>query len=264
MPTVDVLLHGYRFGTDSGIPGFCSIILVTGEKRTLVDVGHVGRRTAMLAALERRGLTPADIDVAVMSHAHWDHNQNFDLFEQAPLLMHSWERKYAKRPHRNDWSTPKWTGDMIESHPSIQEVEEGFEIEPGVRVLHTPGHSAGSICLLVETDQGKCVLTSDVLLFANQALSRTHPVVFWNQEQAIKSLDRVIEEADIIYPGHDQPFRLVDGEVRYEEPMRLTITGVSPEEPGLTFAPPGGAPSVWIMPGIEEQTVESLGVAPTS
>ena len=50
----------------------------------------------------------------------------------------------------------------------------------------------------------------------------------------------MLDEADIVYPGHDQPFRLVDGEVRYEEPMRLTITGVSPDEPGLAFAPPSG------------------------
>ena len=188
-------------------------------------MGHVGRRVVLQEALDKRGLSPTDIDVLVMSHAHWDHNQNFDLFEHAPLLMHSWERKYAKRPHRNDWSTPKWTGDMIESHPRIQEVEEGFEIEPGVRVLHTPGHSPGSICILVETDQGKCILTSDVLLFASQALSRKHPVVFWNQEQAIRSLDRVIEEADVIYPGHDQPFRLVNGEIEYMEQMKLNITG---------------------------------------
>lgn len=263
MPTVDVLLHGYRFGTDSGIPGFCSIILVTGEKRTLVDVGHVGRRTAMLAALERRGLTPADIDVAVMSHAHWDHNQNFDLFEHAPLLIHPWERRYAQHPHRNDWSTPRWTGAMVETHPRLTEVDEGYEIEPGVRVIHTPGHSPGSICLAVDTEEGRCILTADVVLNAMQATTRKHPIVFWNERQADKSIARVLDEADIVYPGHDQPFRLVDGEVRYEEPMQLTITGVSPDEPGLTFAPPGGAPSVWIMPGIEDQTVESLGLAPT-
>ena len=258
MPKLDVLLHGYRMNTQQGIVGFCSIILIEGRKRTLVDVGHVGRRVVLQEALDKRGLSPEDIDLLVMSHAHWDHNQNFDLFEHAPLLMHSWERKYVRHPHRNDWSTPKWTGAMIERHPRIQEVEEGFEIEPGVRVLHTPGHSAGSICLLVETDQGKCILTSDVLLFANQALSRKHPVVFWNQEQAIRSLDRVIEEADVIYPGHDQPFRLVNGEIEYVEQMKLNITGVAQDEPGLEFTTV--APSYYVMPGIEEQTPGSLGV----
>ncbi len=67
---------------------------------------------------------------------------------------------------------------MLERHPTILEAEEGYEIEPGVRVIHTPGHSPGSVCIVVDTDEGRCVLTEDVLLFAGQALTRTHPVVF--------------------------------------------------------------------------------------
>jgi len=41
-----------------GIVGFCTVLLIEGKKRTLVDVGHVGHHTALLAALEKRGLTP--------------------------------------------------------------------------------------------------------------------------------------------------------------------------------------------------------------
>ncbi len=106
MATLDVLLHGLNFRSDVGLIGFCSIVLITGQKRILVDVGHVGRRTVLEEALSRRGLTPADIDVTVMTHAHWDHNQNFDLFYNAPVLIHGVERKYAHKPHRNDWATP--------------------------------------------------------------------------------------------------------------------------------------------------------------
>ena len=51
MPTVDVLLHGWNFRTDVGAMGFCSIVLITGEKRIIVDVGHVGRRTFLEQAL---------------------------------------------------------------------------------------------------------------------------------------------------------------------------------------------------------------------
>ena len=100
-------------------------------------------------------------------------------------------------------------------------------------MIHTPGHSPGSVFIVVDTDEGKCVLTEDVPLFAGQALTRTHPAVFWNEQQAIKSIDRVLDEADIIYPGHDQPFRVVKGKIEYVEQMRLTITGVSKEGPGL-------------------------------
>ena len=257
MPTIDVLLHGYGFRTNVGIPGFCSIVLVQGQKRTLVDVGHVGRRTFLEAALQERGLTPADIDVTVMSHAHWDHNQNYDLFEHAPLLIHPWERKYAKRPHRNDWATPQWTGAMIEHQPIIQEVEEGYGIEPGVRIIHTPGHSPGSITVLVETDGGLCAITGDVLHYSSVALTRRNPLVFWNEKDATHSIERIMESAEIIYPGHDQPFRMVQGKVEYVMPLKLTIAGLQPDTPGVSYdSTPRPA---WVMPGVEAQTVESLG-----
>lgn len=257
MPTIDVLVHGYNFRTNVGIPGFCSIILVQGQRRTLVDVGHVGRRIFLEAALQERGLTPADIDVAVMTHAHWDHNQNYDLFEHAPLLIHPWERKYAHRPHRNDWATPGWTGAMIDHHPTIQEVGEGYEIEPGVRILHTPGHSPGSISVLVETKEGLCALTGDVLHYSSIALTRRNPLVFWSEEEATRSINRILETADAIYPGHDQPFRVVQGNIEYLVPMKMTISGVRPDDPGLAFDT--SPRPVWIMPGIEEQSVQSLG-----
>ena len=257
MPKIDVLLNGSPLRTTEGVVGFCSVVLITGQKRTLVDVGHVGRRTALQEALEQRGLTAQDIDLTVMSHAHWDHSQNYDLFTHAPMLVHPHERKYAHHPHANDWATPAWTGAMLEFQPDIQEVDEGYEIEPGVRLLHTPGHSPGSLSVMVETDDGLCAVTGDVLHYANVALTRRNPLVFWNEKEATQSIDRLLGEADLIYPGHDRPFRVVKGEIEYLIPLKLTITGVSPDDPGVSFET--GPRPVWIMPGIEQQTIDSLG-----
>ena len=205
MPTIDVLLDGYPLRTDVATPGFCSVVLVQGQKRTLVDVGHVGRRTFLQEALKQRGLTPADIDVTVMSHAHWDHSQNFDLFDHAPMLVHPLERKYAHKPHHNDWATPRWTGAMIEFQSRVQEVEEGYEIEPGVWLMHTPGHSPGSIAVMVETNDGVCAVTGDVLHYSNVALSRVNPLVFWNEEQATRSIDRIVGGRGCHLPGPRPP-----------------------------------------------------------
>ena len=251
MPKLDVLLHGSPLRTDVGIVGFCSVILIEGQKRILVDVGHVGRRSALLNALAQRGLTPEDIDITVMTHAHWDHGQNFDLFQHAPMLIHPWERRYAHHPHRNDWATPAWSGAMIEFQPQVVEVEEGYQLEPGVTVLHTPGHSPGSVSLLVETDDGQCAITGDVLHYATVALTGQNPLVFWNEADARRSITRLVAASDLIYPGHDRPFRLVQGEIEYLAQPRMTVAGLDPNDPSITFDHSPRA--IWIMPGIEEQ-----------
>ena len=256
MPTVETLLHGYSINADSGSFGFCAITLVRGEKLTLVDSGHVGRRRFLVSELAARGLTPADIDVTVVTHAHWDHAQNFDLFD-APLLIHTHELKYARKPHENDWATPRWTAAMLEFESRVEQVEEGYELEPGVRIMHTPGHSAGTVAVIVDTDAGTVAVTGDGIQSAQVALSRTNALVFWSEADARRSIDRVLETTDTVYPGHDIPFRVLKaGGVDYLVPKQLTLTGITPEEPGVTLDPTP-RPS-FVMPGISGQTLERL------
>ncbi|WP_240139888.1 MBL fold metallo-hydrolase [Streptomyces sp. MUM 178J] len=259
MPTVDILLPGYAIDTDQGYPAFCGVFLIrgragTGERRNiLVDAAHVGRRPFLWEALASHGLAAPDIDTVVLTHAHWDHVQNIDLFPHATLLIHAAERRYAHTPHANDWATPSWTGLLLEQLP-IREVRDGHEVIPGVHILALPGHSPGSVGVVVETDAGRSVITGDALHFAQVARTRRNPLVFWDVEQAVRSIDRVVDLADVIYPGHDRPFRLTSRrEIEYVEPFCLTVTGLRPDARGLTFADRSEHGTEWIMPGIGGQ-----------
>ena len=252
MARIDILMEGYSFQTNVGIVGFCSVFLVEGGgRRILVDTAHVGRRTYMQAQLAARGVDPRSIDAVVMTHAHWDHVQNWDVFDHAPILLHRTEWRYCQRPHRNDWATPLWTGDAFRQ-ARIEEVEEGYELLPGCRIIDLPGHSPGSIGVEVETDNGLAIITGDALHFASVALTGENPLVFWDERLARASIQRVVQRADIIYPGHDQAFRLVNGRIEYLSPFRVTLLDLTPDRPGLAFEPSPARP-VWIMPGIEQQ-----------
>lgn len=257
-PTVTVLMEGYAFSTSAGHPAFCSVFLIEGPdaegvlRRVLVDPAHVGRRPLLWEALAERGLEATDIDFVVLTHAHWDHVQNIDVFSHAPLLLHPDEYRYTLQPHQNDWATPSWTR-LILDEMEVREVEEGDVIIPGVGVVDMPGHSAGSIGITVETDAGMAIVTGDALHFAGAALTQKNPLVFWDPEQANASIARVVELGDIIYPGHDQPFRLTkEGEIEYLYGPSITIVGFEPDTPGVRFE---GMTSfgLWVMPGIEEQ-----------
>jgi glyoxylase-like metal-dependent hydrolase (beta-lactamase superfamily II) len=254
MPTVEMLMHGISLRTNLGSFAYCAITLIRGQKTTLVDSGHVGQRAFLINELKERGLTPSDIDVTVISHAHWDHAQNFDLFDSAPLLIHTNELRYARKPHRNDWATPRWTAAMLEFESKVQQVEEGYEIEPGVRIIHTPGHSAGTVAVVVETPDGPVAVTGDGIQNSEVALSGINPLVFWSEADASRSIARITEAAQTIYPGHDRPFHLLEGRANYLEPKRFAIMGLDVEEMGVSIdATPRPAS---VMPGIEEQTLD--------
>jgi glyoxylase-like metal-dependent hydrolase (beta-lactamase superfamily II) len=104
----------------------------------------------------------------------------------------------------------------------------------GVRVLHLPGHTAGSIGLAVDTDDGVGVLSGDAVAAAPDALARMCPNVFWDAGQADAANHRVVDLADVVYPGHDRPFRVTaPDQVEYlteTRPITVTIGGVPAAE----------------------------------
>jgi glyoxylase-like metal-dependent hydrolase (beta-lactamase superfamily II) len=258
-PTVETILDGYRLGTDQGSVAFCSVNLVQGIdeqgslRRILVDTGHVGRRPDLDAALRERGLTRDSIDVLVCTHAHWDHIQNLDMFPRAEVVLHPDERRYLRRPHRNDVATPEWTDTVVSRYEDrVKLAEEGTRLLPGVEVVAAPGHSAGTIALAVATADGIAIIAGDAIQNSTVALERRNALVFWNEQQANQTVDKLLAIGDLIYPGHDLPFRVnPDGTSEYLHDLELTITGLLPGEPGLTFAWPEFKPQ--IMDGVAEQ-----------
>jgi N-acyl homoserine lactone hydrolase len=230
MASVEVLLRGSAVTTTEGNFAPCAVYLVRGRdddgnQRVIVyDFGHAGRRMKLMRALERRGIDPRSVDLAVVSHAHWDHIQNVDLFSSAQIVVDPIELDYASAPDETDHATPSWSGLLID-RSRVRAAVDGEELLPGVRVIRMPGHTPGSIGLAVETDDGVAVLSGDAIASAPAAVRAWCPNVFWDPDEADQSVARILELADTIYPGHDRPFRLVGGEVQYLTDLRaMTIT----------------------------------------
>jgi N-acyl homoserine lactone hydrolase len=209
--TIRTVLRGHSLTLTEGSIGFCAVYLVTTPgARILFDTGHVGRRRALLRALAGLELTPADIDVVVLSHAHWDHVQNADLFAGSTVLVHADEPAYAESPGAGDLVTPSWTGVLLR-HVGVATVADREPLATGVHTLHLPGHTAGSLGLTVETPQGRHVLTGDAVSSAAALRRGQSSVVHHDAEQARVSVERVARLADTVWPGHDRPFAVTAG-----------------------------------------------------
>jgi glyoxylase-like metal-dependent hydrolase (beta-lactamase superfamily II) len=148
---------------------------------------------------------------------------------------------------------------MLEFESRVQQVEEGYEIEPGVRIMHTPGHSAGTVAVIVDTDNGPVAVTGDGIQSAQVALTKQNALVFWSEKDARQSIERILAATDMVHPGHDNPFRLLsDGRFEYVVPKQLAITGLDVTDPGVVIDRQPRPPEV--MPGIETQTLVRLGL----
>lgn len=229
---VTTLLNGYLMTSDQGNPAFCAAYLVEGEgRKVLFDCGHVGRRRMLLSALAWCGIGPTDIDAVVLSHGHWDHIQNVDLFERAQVFLHADELRYLRAPSRSDLGTPRWAPAVLDGL-DVRVTGDRDQLFPGIAVVHLPGHTPGSIGLAVTTDAGVAVLTGDAVPTADVLLSRRSLGVPLDAGKAAASIERVADFADIVCPGHDRPFRITPtGEVEYQaDAVPVVFRVPDPEE----------------------------------
>ena len=159
MTDIDVLTYGFSLVSDQGPFGFSTISLLTvGDQHVLVDTGPASRRTMLVKTLQARGLAPEEIDLVVLTHMHWDHCANADLFPNARVLVHPKEIDYANNPRRGDHNVASYFSDML-SRLRVEPISDGDRIVEGVSVMDTPGHTKGHVSVAVSMD-GRDVLVS--------------------------------------------------------------------------------------------------------
>ena len=238
MADIEVLTYGFSFNSDQGPLGLSTNTLVTvGNQTIVVDTGPSSRRKWLHEALEQKNLAPEDIDVVILTHMHWDHCQNTDLFRNARILVHPTEMDYARNPNRADHASAQYMADMVDKM-KLELVSEGDKVIEGISIVETPGHTKGHISVSV-SDANETVLIAGDALPDGGTVARGLPTnVFWDVEDARTSVEKMVSAARVFYPGHDRPFQLDGGQISYlEGPFSIEVTNSTEGlgETSLTF-----------------------------
>lgn len=213
---LDLLMPGLPAKANHFLFGICSLTLLRDGRHTILfDTGPYRVRRSLIAALRAHGLGPEQIDTVFVSHLHWDHIENLDLFAHAEILVPRAEFEYAAAIRPSDWGTPPYAREILADMRVTLLEDREQELFPGVRTLRLPGHSIGLTGLVVQRDGEKVVIASDALWSARDAVRGVPDVAFFDSSQGLASLRRAMAAGTLYIPGHDRPFRLVDGKVAY-------------------------------------------------
>ncbi|WP_070999903.1 N-acyl homoserine lactonase family protein [Methylobacterium sp. C1] len=163
--------------------------------------------------LARIGVDPLQVEDVVLTHLHYDHAGNHDLFPKA--RFHVQEREMA-------FCTGRCMCHPEVRHPFAAEdvkamVDRLFEdrvrfrettdtLYPGITLHRVGGHSDGLQIVRVRTARGWVVLASDAAhFFANIGRRLAYPIVFnvVDMFEGYRIVRRLAESEDHIVPGHD-------------------------------------------------------------
>jgi len=139
----------------------------------------------------------------INTHGHMDHigaNAEIKEVTGAKILIHEDDRNLLSSPVKN---LAIFWGKMTKSPPADRLLKDGEIISLGqlrLKVIHTPGHTRGSICLLVD----RRLFTGDTLLRNTIGRADLPGASEKILVQCIKEKLLPLEDEIKIYPGHEE------------------------------------------------------------
>ncbi len=163
--------------------------------------------------LKAMGIAPDAVENVIVTHLHYDHTGNYELFPRARYHLQDCEMEYATgrcmcHAHQR---LPFEVDDIVAMVRKVFAGRVRFhdgasEVAPGIVVHKIGGHSKGLQCVQVKTRRGLVVLASDTShLYAHIEQARVFPIVYnvGDVLEGYETLKRLASSPHHIVPGHD-------------------------------------------------------------
>ena len=218
-----------------------STLVRTRDHEVLVDSGASEGSKVLCQMLQAQGLTPDDIDIVLITHSHFDHVENWHLFKNATFYIHWRELAfiesllacgdsdeamteviegqyvkildyYVRAIKRRLIRNKPIYKTLVDSAQQWHQLSDAEEITPQIRMVPTPGHTAGHMSVGIASDsgqsQGKTVWICGDAITTKEAWQTRSPHVCADFDLYSSSCDEIEKNGGVALPGHDQPFDL--------------------------------------------------------
>jgi N-acyl homoserine lactone hydrolase len=175
---------------------------------------------AIAAQVRGLGIEPRDVKVVVMTHLHLDHASAISDFTEATYVLGQgeWAAFHGPRPtlsgyvrkhvaHAVDYREVIYSGPAIDSYATFGRSLDLFG-DGSVRLLYTPGHTAGHQSLALRLKEREVLLAGDAIYFV-QTLDDERRGLFLDDEHNWRRSLREIQlyrrenPGALIIPSHD-------------------------------------------------------------
>ena len=205
--------------------GFDTVYALKGDGVILIDGGDPNKSGDIKKGIAKALIQPEEIKLIILTHGHWDHigsARDIKQMTKAKILLHHKDmhfladEKPTQPPGLNSWGrtlsalltfvspmlhVPKFEVDIIAEDKELSLAEYGI---PG-RIIPTPGHSWGSVSVLL--DSGDAFVGDLAMNLFPLRLNPGLPI-FGDDMTIVKNSWKKLLDRDVktIYPAHGNSF----------------------------------------------------------
>jgi hydroxyacylglutathione hydrolase len=239
-PAIHALRHPFKVPIAPGlaIDRFVYSYLLEGETITLIDTGVAGSENVIFDYIRSIGRDPGEISLIILTHSHPDHIGAAKAIREVTgcsVMAHPAERTWIEDVDSQNRERPvpgfsKLVGGSVKLD---HEIADGDVVDPDgtkdheLQVFHTPGHSAGSVSLLEQSERA---------LFCGDAVPVYGDLPVYDEAlQSVRSVTKLlaIRRIHVLLSSWDEPreggaaYRQMDRALAYLQTIHDAVVSAS-------------------------------------
>ena len=197
---IQPIAQGFCYKPPAGCFGYASVFLVCDENKTILfDTGSYCIRNEIVNLIKTR-----HIDKVVISHLHFDHCSNLDLFvnTDTEILMSRTEYEcYFKNKERDQDLFSYFN--FIHKHLNINFVSGNEMVSSNCKIIATPGHTKGHISLEIFDGSKTYILCGDAIKSKKEKSNLNKNTNAYDYEMTVQTRQKILTNYKHILFGHD-------------------------------------------------------------
>jgi len=203
--------------------GRANVFVIRGKRAVLVDTGFPGSAPAIINSLTRNGIEPDWVSLILITHGHSDHfGSAAEIKKQtgAPIAVHQLDAEVLKKGQDSALSPTGAIGRFFLSLMAKRGPAKAPPVKPDIiigeemdlnkygadgKVIHTPGHTAGSLSVILSS--GEAIVGDLIMRGIVRFWQPNYPLFADNMFQLKESLKLILRKKPTkIYCTHGGPF----------------------------------------------------------
>jgi len=228
------------FSPEKAVDRFAFVYLIFGNKIHLIDSGVAGSESTIYDYIKAQGCDPNEVSSLLLTHSHPDHigaAKSIKNQTRCTVFAHTLEQEWIEDTEQQFTERPvPGFQTLVEGPVEIDTLLDGgeiIELEQGIscRIIHTPGHSKGSISLLFVDD--KSLFTADVLIYPGdlpiyEDISAC--LISIKMLQKIDNVENLFSSWESPIQGQDNIIKRMDESIAYLERIHYAVINNSSKE----------------------------------